>query len=233
MLQALHDAAQFGEPFQSAHQRIARIYFLADVVGQQVSVVGTHGNFMVGPARASPLCLFFHHSADHAHHIGTAGQVLRFVKRSVAALASPAADAQSECERRIREPWPAGRCRLWPERPDTKRQPVGERIASGENRPHILGGRNDSREAEQRPRRIVRMYREANTDLLCHRDNFPQECDEIGSQFGSSDTLVFSDQPANRLAIVRCLGAREPGDDRLLQFILRASGMDSKRVRAA
>src|SRR5271166_836825 len=55
ILQALHDTAQFSEPFQSTYQRIAGVNFLADIVSQQVSVVRTHGNFVVWPARAASM----------------------------------------------------------------------------------------------------------------------------------------------------------------------------------
>ena len=41
VLQSVDYAAKFGQDFQSADQRVAGIYVLADVVGQQMSVVGT------------------------------------------------------------------------------------------------------------------------------------------------------------------------------------------------
>src|SRR3979411_477863 len=149
MLQAIHDAAQFSKPLQSAHQRVAGIYFFAEVVGQQVSVVGTHGNFMVWPAHASPMRLFLHHSVDHPHHIGAAGQVLRFMKGSVwlsdnlpkVRKVKASTEFASHGQQIV-----VGSCA---ERPDTERQPVCERIARSENRPHILVCGDDSREAKQ------------------------------------------------------------------------------------
>src|SRR5580658_1847444 len=57
------------------------------------------------------------------------------------------------------------------ERPDTECQPVFERIGGSENRPHVLGGRNHSRETEQRPGRVVGVDCKPNSDLLCDRDN--------------------------------------------------------------
>src|SRR5579863_7036846 len=57
------------------------------------------------------------------------------------------------------------------ERPDTKRQPVFRHIGGSKNRPHVLGGRNHSRKAEQRPGWVVGVNCKPNSDLLCDRDN--------------------------------------------------------------
>ena len=46
-------------------------------------MVGAHWNLMVGPARVPAPRFFFQHGADHADHVGTAGQMFGFVKRSV------------------------------------------------------------------------------------------------------------------------------------------------------
>src|ERR1700689_2993443 len=102
-------------------------------------VVGTNGNFMVDPARASPPRFFVHHSADHAHHIRTAGQMFRFMKRSVGLSRhlpkvhkmNATTKFASHCEQIV--------IGSRSERSNTKRQPIFERIATSKNRSHILG----------------------------------------------------------------------------------------------
>src|SRR5258707_4854494 len=104
---------------------------------------------MVWAPHVPPMCLFLHQSPDPAHHIGAAGQVLRFMKGSVW-LSDPLTkvrkvNASTEFASHGQQVV-VGSCT---ERPDTERQPVCKRIARSENRPHILGCRDDSREAKQ------------------------------------------------------------------------------------
>src|SRR5258707_13586835 len=104
---------------------------------------------MVWPAHVSPMCFFLHQSADHAHHIGTAGQVLRFMKGSVwlsdhltkVRKVNASTEFASHGQQVV-----VGSCT---ERPDTERQPVCKRIPRSENRPHILACHDDSGQANQ------------------------------------------------------------------------------------
>src|SRR5580693_4551241 len=122
-----------------------------------MSVVRTHGDLMVEPSRTPSPRLFLHHSADHAHHIRTASEVFCFVKRSVRLSCHLTQMHEVNASAELASHGQQVVVGSGSERPNTKRKPVGERFASRENGPHILGGRNDSRKTEQRPRRVVRV----------------------------------------------------------------------------
>lgn len=57
------------------------------------------------------------------------------------------------------------------------------------------------------------MRGEANASLLCNRDNFPQERDGVGLQFGRRHTLIFSDQPPNGLGFATVEMIMQGGND--------------------
>ena len=70
---------RFGEPLRAAGIGVARVSFLVDVVREQVSMIGPHGNFMILSAGAPPARFFNKQFADHAYHIRTAVKMLGFI----------------------------------------------------------------------------------------------------------------------------------------------------------
>ncbi len=54
VLQTFHHATQFGEPLQAADIGVAGVGFLVDVAGEQVSMIGPHGNFVIPSLGAPP-----------------------------------------------------------------------------------------------------------------------------------------------------------------------------------
>ena len=78
--QAFHHATQFGEPLQAADIGVARVGFLVDVVGEQMSMIGPHGNFMILSAGAPPARFLTKQCADYAYHIRTAVKMLGFME---------------------------------------------------------------------------------------------------------------------------------------------------------
>ena len=80
----MHHSAQFGKSFQTAHQRVTRIYLLADIISQQMPVVRTHWNFVVNPVLTPPARLFHHQRSNHAYHVRTSREVLGFVEGAIA-----------------------------------------------------------------------------------------------------------------------------------------------------
>src|ERR1700676_12609 len=102
-------------------------------------VVGTHRNFVIWPASASPMQFFFHQSPNDAHHIGTAIQMLRFMKRSMWLPCHLSkvrkVNASAEFLSHAQQIVVGSRSK----RPHAKRQTVCQRVASSEDRPHIRG----------------------------------------------------------------------------------------------
>ena len=184
-----------------------------------MSVVGTHGKFVVGPARPPPMRFFFQQDAHQADHIGTPVEVLGFVKRAI--RFSPhltkvrKMNAGTELASHGQQVVIGARS----ERTDAKRQSVGERIAGSEDRPHIRGSRDDAGQTEQRPWRIVGMDSQPNPGFLRDWDNLPQERGKISLQMIRGNAVVFGNEAANRLSVLRGFGTRQAGDDGVLQIL--------------
>ena len=78
---------------------------------------------------------------------------------------------------------------------------------------HIFHGGNNARQAEDRARRIVRVYRHTYACFFRHRNNRLQEDGKILAQRGFIDIFITSQMLAELVKRVALFRARQPGDD--------------------
>ncbi|MNT03559.1 hypothetical protein D3C72_1381020 [compost metagenome] len=73
---------------------------------------------------------------------------------------------------------------------------------------HIFNGRDDARQPQNRPRRIVRMHRQTHANLLRHRHNGAQEHRHILSQLRLVDPIVLRQAGAELIEGIALFGPR-------------------------
>lgn len=77
------DAAEFGEPAEPAHQRIAGVGAAADVVADLVAVVGPERNVRIRPPAVAPAAFLVEERRDEGHHVGVAAEMVGLLKRAI------------------------------------------------------------------------------------------------------------------------------------------------------
>ena len=78
---------------------------------------------------------------------------------------------------------------------------------------HIFNGRDDTRQAKDRPRRIVRMHSQTDPHLFAHRHDGPQEIGHIFAQLRFIDVVIFRQTRAELVEGVTLFRSRQAGDD--------------------
>src|ERR1700737_1202583 len=217
MLQSAHDAAEFRQPFHPAHQRISRIHLLADVIRQEMSVIGPHGNFVVRPSFAAAPHFFFHERTNYADHVRAAVKMLRFVKRPLRFPRHLPQMSKMNARGEFPDHGEQIIVRARPVGASTERQPIGRCVDGRENVTCVLGSRNPPWQAKEWPRRVVRGNRQADPQFVRHRDPFSEERNQMGAQVLGVQALVFRQPTANGIAGVGTLCARQAGSNRPLQ----------------
>ncbi len=77
----------------------------------------------------------------------------------------------------------------------------------------IIGGRDDARQPEQRPRRIVWMDTERDARLLGGRHHFLQKPLQVRAQGRAVDSAIAFEHPPEARHVVAVVGAGQPGHD--------------------
>ena len=78
-----HDPADLREPLEPADGGIARKAALAYIVEQFVTVVRAEGQPPPLVAALAPTCLLEKQHFDHTHHVGIAGEMIRFHEATI------------------------------------------------------------------------------------------------------------------------------------------------------
>lgn len=84
---------------------------------------------------------------------------------------------------------------------------------------HIFDGRHDTRQAKDRPRRIVRMHSQTDPYLFAHRHDGAQEIGHIFTQLRFINVVVLRQTRAELVKGVALFRSRQAGDDIAGQFI--------------
>ena len=78
---------------------------------------------------------------------------------------------------------------------------------------HIFDSRNDTWQAEDRARRIVRMHGQTHADFFCHWHNRPQEYRHIIAQIVLTDAVIFSETRTELIQRIALFCTRQASND--------------------
>ncbi|MNG63519.1 hypothetical protein D3C79_217490 [compost metagenome] len=154
-------------------------------------VIGTHRDRPTIARLMTPL-LLAEDRLDHRNHIHVAlqmGPLMETLRILFAAGGAQVGEMDTVAEG-VNHPYQVI-IRTHAVRPGAHGETVIEAIDGLLQPLHILNGRHDTRQAEDRPRRIVRMHRQTHTYFLRHRHNGAQEHRHIFAQLRLVDRIVL------------------------------------------
>ena len=214
------DAAHFRHPFETANRRIAWVGFLAQIVEHLMTMIRPKWDRAQIAGLFTPL-LFAQDSIHHRHHIDVAAKVRRLVEGFWVCFTAGRAqmgkmDAIAEGLHHPHQIVIGANA--------IRSGTHGEAIINAVHRLlqplHIFDGRHDTRQAEDRPRRIVRMHSQADPDLFriparWRAGNRPY----FHAAAFLSISLVFRQTRAELVKGVALFRSRQAGDDIANQLI--------------
>ena len=201
-----HHAAQFRQPLEAANAGIAGVHPLADVVDDDMAMVGPHRDL---PALFRLDLAQGRHNADH---VGIAVEMLGLVERAVGL-------ARGVAQMREMHAWAEALRHghqvvlgIGAIGTGTERDTVGRAGHGVEEFLRILRSGIDARQAEERKGRIVGMDRQPDAHLFGGLGDLAHEEEEMFAQAFRRDVAVLVELVQEALAVIDCLARRNPVD---------------------